>query len=167
MVVVILSHSKSEPYCKQALNEELKAREQELDDLDGQVILEGRETWRVGGEIEDVRTRWRNAKRDYKHKLAKIEAVNQDVAKLKEAKVKGQSDGLSAEERSAEMGKVLDGEQRTMDTLQWELDKARDKKVQADKNLYELNTQHNFNIQRLKGITKANAVLLMNTALYF
>ena len=87
------------------------------------------------------------------HRLAKIDALNEEISKLREAKVRCQSEGVSAEERSAEMGKVLDAEQRTMDTLQWQLDKSRDKKVQADKSLHELDTQRVFNSKRLKGLT--------------
>ena len=87
------------------------------------------------------------------HRLAKIDALNEEICKLREAKVRCQSEGVSAEERSAEMGKVLDAEQRTMDTLQWQLDKSRDKKVQADKSLHELDTQRVFNSKRLKGPT--------------
>ena len=64
---VVLDHKLRICY-GQALNEELKAKEQELDDLDGEVILEGRETWRIGGEMEDVRILWRSAKRDYKNR---------------------------------------------------------------------------------------------------
>ena len=90
------------------------------------------------------------------HRLAKIDALNEEVRKLREAKMRCQSEGLSAEERSAEMGKVLDAEQRTMDTLQWQLDKSRDKKVQADKSLHELDTQQVFNSKRLKGNTAQN-----------
>ena len=45
-----------------------------------------------------------------------------------------------------------------MDALQWRLEKARDKKVEADKQLHELNTQQNFNTKRLKG--EINKVLI-------
>ena len=136
----------------QALNEELEAKETELDELDGQVILERRETWRIGGEIDTTRARWQNAKRQYKHKLSKIGSLNEEIKDLKNLKREGGNKSLSAEEKANEIGRLLDAEQQTHDTLQWELERTQEKKVKNEQNLHELKVKHGHNAKRLKGM---------------
>ena len=136
----------------QSLMEELEQKEKELEAMDGEVILQRRETWRIGGEIDGIRSKWQNAKKEYKRKLGQIEAISKEVNDLKEKKKVGGHNSLNSEEKAGEMARLLEAEQRAHDAIQWELDRTREKKLVAENNLADLKASESTNNIALKGI---------------
>ena len=136
----------------QRLTEEQEKKEQELDYLDGEVILERRETWRVGGEIDSIRAKWKHVKDEYRHKLLKIETLRKELDGLKRKHAEGGDMALSAEERADQLTSLLHAEIKTHDNIQIELEKTREKKITAEKELHELQVEDDACEERLKGL---------------
>ena len=134
------------------LGEEQESKEKELDYIDGEVILEKRETWRIGGEIDSLRAKWKQTKEEYRQKLSKIETLKKELDELKKKQIAGGDMALTAEERADEMCRLLNAEQKVHDNIQIELEKTREKKVFAEKDLYELEVEDAIIEERLKGL---------------
>ena len=134
------------------LGEELESKEGELDYLDGEVILEKRETWRIGGEIDSLRAKWKQTKEEYRQKLSKIESLKKELEELKQKQIQGGDMALTAEERADQMCRLLNAEQKIHDNIQIELEKTREKKVSAEKDLYQLEVEDSILEERLKGL---------------
>ena len=134
------------------LGEELEKKEKELDYMDGEVILEKRETWRIGDEIDSIRSKWKHLKEEYRHKLSNIETLKKELKGLKEKHAEGGNMALSAEDRADEMSRILIAEQKVHDNIQIDLEKTREKKIAAEKDLYELHLEDGALEERLRGL---------------
>ena len=134
------------------LGEELEKKESELDYLDGEVILEKRETWRIGGEIDRLRAKWKQVKEEYRQKILKIDTLKKELEELKQKQIEEGDMALTAEEKADQMSDMLNAEQKTHDNILIELEKTREKKIAAEKELYELEVEDGALQERLKGL---------------
>ncbi len=121
-----------------SLAAELAGREKALETVEGELVLEERETMKLGSSVASHRTRLKETK-------AVISRANDRVMKLEglvgeaEEKIKSMyNSNVTAEGRIKELESLLQAEEKRRDLVHWELDRIREKKLKAEEGLKKM-----------------------------
>ena len=134
------------------LNETLEEREKDLEELDSEVTIEKRQIWRIGSEIHSKRSKLNRMKKELRKKVTRCEQLSLELELARSKKLHTGSMAMSAEDRAKEMQQMLDREENQFNSVQFELDKLREKKVAKEKVLKDLLTNEEANNLRLHGL---------------
>jgi chromosome segregation ATPase len=130
----------------------LEEKEKALEEIDSEVTIEKRQIWRIGSEIHSKRSKLNRLKKDLRKKVSRCDQLSMELELARSKKLHTGSMAMTADDRSKEMQQLLDREESLFNTVQFELDKLREKKLSKEKVLRDILNNEEANNLRLQGL---------------
>jgi chromosome segregation ATPase len=119
----------------QTLASTIDAREEEVREYEGELVLEEGETNKLKSVIDDKRVRLKDVKETKGRLMNRVKELDKELKEDAVRRVDLQNSAMSAEQTCNEMDRMLDKEEKQKDLLQWDLDKLREKKFTMEHDL--------------------------------
>ena len=136
----------------QRLNVVCENKEKELEDLENELILEERETMKLGNNIKVKRIEIRENRSKRNRQSDILDKEKARVEELKKRQAEVESNSATEEQRLRVIEKLLDEQERARDSLKWDIEKQREKNLKLENNICAMKKEVQIMDSEIKGM---------------